>query len=635
MHKQTVPDITLQNPKVELGKETRKEILAALKNIKTQLSAAKHRESTAADVAADVIASGGGPLAAAKEALAFKADKAKSNLKRRLDPLNIIHRMTGGSKLATTLAGKLMGRSEKSIRSAAGLQAREEAQDVETPSMLPEPTRATPVEDTDLPGASAVDREKALDLFDRIAKAVALIALRVTDIAVKMGATENYKKDKTGRFHGAGGRYASSSDVALQQQQTNYLKELSETAFRSEKDEEKADELLGRLVKNSDQSAAALDAMRDANAESQYEKRFAKTTATQVTGSGKAKEDDKTGGWLSKLLSTLMGAGMGLVGSIGGTFLKAGKFIGSLIMSAISGVGAKIVAFIQSGLSLLGRAGSAIKEGALGAFDATKKTAGKIVDFGKSILGIPKTPEVAVPPTTAPTPKAPSAGTSAATKIPKASIKDVVKSTGAKMMGKLTGGVAKSLPFVGAAVGGAMALKSLLDGDKTQAAIDAGAAAASLTGVGGMAALPVTMAATLANEAYKQMYGIDPLSDELKDSRLPEIASAAADYVKEYLTPKASLAETAAPTVEPTAPAMTPKVSEMPPPAPTTGAGLLDSAELRAGGGLQQAAPTVGPNITNLKTNNIHSTTIQQSMASPRSGESSYLRYVNQDFVPA
>jgi hypothetical protein len=634
MHKQNVPDITLQNPKVELGKETRKEILAALKNIKTQLSAARHRESTAADVAADVLASGGGPLSAAKEALAFKADKAKANIKRRLDPLNIIHRMTGGSKLATTLAGKLMGRSEKSIRSAAGLQAREEAQ-VDAPEMIPEPTRATPVSDESLPGASAVDREKALDLFDRIAKAVALIALRVTDISVKMGATEPYKKDKAGRFHGAGGKFVSTSQVELQQQQANYLKELSETAFRSEKDEEKADELLSKLVKNSDTQADALEAMHDANAEAQYEKRFAKTTATQVTGSGKSKEEDTTGSWLSKLLATLMGAGMGLVGSIGSTFLKAGKFIGNLIMSAISGVGAKIVAFIQSGLSLLGRAGSAVKEGALGAFDATKKTAGKIVDFGKSVLGIPKTPDASTPPTTTPTPKTPSGSTSGATKIPKASIKDVVKSTGAKMMGKLAGGVAKSLPFVGAAVGGAMALKSLLDGDKTQAAIDAGAAAASLTGVGGVAALPVTMAATLANEAYKQMYGIDPLSDELKDSRLPEIASAAAEYVKEYLTPNASLAGTETPAMQPTAPAMAPKVSEVPPPAPTTGAGLLDSAELRATGGLQQQGPTVGPNITNMKTNNIHSTTIQQSMANPRSGESSYLRYVNQDFVPA
>jgi hypothetical protein len=95
--------------KVELGQKTQKEILQALTKIKSEISEAKKRQKTATDVAADVIASGGGPFAAAKEALSFKASKAKAKIKDRFDPLNIINRATG-SKLATALAGRAMGR---------------------------------------------------------------------------------------------------------------------------------------------------------------------------------------------------------------------------------------------------------------------------------------------------------------------------------------------------------------------------------------------------------------------------------------------------------------------------------------------------------------------------------------------
>ena len=45
-------------PKVELGKETRKEILQALQNIKTQIAKPRFKENTASDVAADTLAGG-------------------------------------------------------------------------------------------------------------------------------------------------------------------------------------------------------------------------------------------------------------------------------------------------------------------------------------------------------------------------------------------------------------------------------------------------------------------------------------------------------------------------------------------------------------------------------------------------
>jgi hypothetical protein len=110
------------NQKVDLGKDTKKQILDALKNIRNQIVVSQHRENTMSDVAADALASGQSLAGAAKEALGFKKDKLKASFKRKFDPLNIVHRITGGSKLATVLAGKAMGRSEQSIRSAAGLQ---------------------------------------------------------------------------------------------------------------------------------------------------------------------------------------------------------------------------------------------------------------------------------------------------------------------------------------------------------------------------------------------------------------------------------------------------------------------------------------------------------------------------------
>jgi hypothetical protein len=109
-------------PKVELGKETKKEILAALRNIRSRIVESQQRENTMADVAAEHLAGGGSVKGAIGAAAGFKTRKIKTSIKKRFDPLNIVHRLTGGSKLATVLAGRIMGRSEQSIRSAAGLQ---------------------------------------------------------------------------------------------------------------------------------------------------------------------------------------------------------------------------------------------------------------------------------------------------------------------------------------------------------------------------------------------------------------------------------------------------------------------------------------------------------------------------------
>lgn len=151
-------------PKVELGKQTRKEILSALTNIRSQIVVSQRRETTASDVAADFIAGGGGLIGAAKAASAFKAKKLKTAFKRKFDPLNIIHRMTGGSKLATALAGRVMGRSEQSIRGAAGLTGGipEGMQEQSgSPTQFEGP-------DTGTTGATQISSAKSIDLFEKM-----------------------------------------------------------------------------------------------------------------------------------------------------------------------------------------------------------------------------------------------------------------------------------------------------------------------------------------------------------------------------------------------------------------------------------------------------------------------------------
>lgn len=147
---------------VELGKETRKEILAALKNIRSQIVVSQKRAATATDVAAEHLASGGGLFGAAGAAASFKANKAAKTLKRKFDPLNIVNRLTGGSKLATVLAGKIMGRSEKSIRSAAGLSGglALETEQAGSPTQFQRQDAGSP---------SALDAPKSITLLEKMA----------------------------------------------------------------------------------------------------------------------------------------------------------------------------------------------------------------------------------------------------------------------------------------------------------------------------------------------------------------------------------------------------------------------------------------------------------------------------------
>lgn len=77
---------------------------------------AKHiRSQSLSDVIAETIASGGGIGASVKKGISQKSAAGMMGVKQTFDPMNIAKFMTGGSKLAPALIGRLTGRSKKDI----------------------------------------------------------------------------------------------------------------------------------------------------------------------------------------------------------------------------------------------------------------------------------------------------------------------------------------------------------------------------------------------------------------------------------------------------------------------------------------------------------------------------------------
>lgn len=615
-----------QAPKVELGKETRKEILAALKNIKMQISTAKQRESTAPDVAADVLASGGGPFAAMKEALAFKSGKVKAGLKHHLDPLNIINRMTGGSKITTVLAGKLMGRSEKSIRSAAGLQPIMEGT---VPTLNTKDTDATPVSTS----PTQENSSRTLTLFEQIAKGVAFIANRVNGIAVKMGAIPETKVDNKGRLRDKStGRFVSG-DVARQEAaQTSLLNKLVAFATSEAKEDEKEN---------------------DAKVESDYEQKFKKITPTRVSDTNSSIESkSSSGGVFGWIWGLLKGAAMSFLGLVSGALLKSGKMIGGLLMEGLAATKFKIGEFLKYSWEGIKGTGGAIGKGA----SIVAKKAAAIGASALAMAGIkptePMTPvtEMATKAPAAPTSKvpaplnqAPAAPTTSPTRVSKLTPKEAIQKVASKVVGKTA---LKAIPFLGGAIGLGSALYQLSQGDLTQATIDAGMGMSSLTGIGAAPAFVGGIIGSLANAAYKEMYGVDPMSDPLFSQRLPELTDAAKTYVADQVIPKAEIVKSAnqlntekAPNImegsPQTIPTKTTMPSEVSSPAPTTGTMLQAHADFKAdiAGARGVESESMGANITNIRNNQVHSSMISQTIASPRSSESTFLRLVDRNYA--
>jgi len=119
---------------------------------------------------------GKGIFSALKEALVERRKEKTDALKKMFDPLNIIKSITGGSKLAGVLAGKLLGRSEEEIREQAGIE-----------SITPESPETVAKNPGEISG------------IGNLLKTLNVIAVRVDQIADSMGATP--KVNKMGRLY--------------------------------------------------------------------------------------------------------------------------------------------------------------------------------------------------------------------------------------------------------------------------------------------------------------------------------------------------------------------------------------------------------------------------------------------------
>lgn len=78
------------------------------------------RGRSLSNLIADKIASGQGIGKSIKSSISLKMQAKATGIKEKFDPLNIVRAMTGKSRLATAIAGRLMGRSRRDIQYFTG-----------------------------------------------------------------------------------------------------------------------------------------------------------------------------------------------------------------------------------------------------------------------------------------------------------------------------------------------------------------------------------------------------------------------------------------------------------------------------------------------------------------------------------
>lgn len=595
--------------KVELGQKTQKEILQALTKIKAEISEAKKRQKTAADVAADVIASGGGPFAAAKEALSFKASKAKAKIKDRFDPLNIINRATG-SKLATALAGRAMGRSEASIRSAAGLQKIEPT----VPSVAEE-VKDTTKEDHK---ATRVENEKIISSLDLIAKSTAFTAKKVSDIADKMGASKKFMTDSSGKLRDkATGQFASKAEAEAQKEQSKLLNNIWK-----------------QLELQTTITEKFQDHQKDNAAAERYKKEFSSRKAAIVKDKKPEMGKEEKGGllgFLGSLSPFLLTALAPLAAAIAPVLLTLAPLAPALALVATA---AKMVydrfgsfgeAFTMAKESVVGFGDTVVNTvKGIGTWITDSLTAGgdMIIDAGKSVVngvkslvGLGETPEQQ----RAQLEKEAAEGSGYAQRKLAKEIapQEKVESAASKLAPTIASGLGSSPQT-------AVTKQTIDDGSLKQQVMDALTGKQSPTGsVEDRAAVgKVTSAVSKAyKETYKDMQGKPLLSDPQLEKRLPGVVDATLKSLSGSL-----------PSVTPEVSSV-PKVSEVAPIAPRTGEMLTEAADFKADSSMAPVQQQATPVITSVKQSTINNNTIQQSIPNPRSSESSFMRVSTRDFA--
>lgn len=201
------------------------------------------------------------------------------------------------------------------------------------------------------------------------------------------------------------------------------------------------------------------------------------------------------------------------------------------------------------------------------------------------------------------------------------SIKATVKKLAGPIIAKGIGKTAlKSIPLVGAAVGGLFAIGRLLQGDTVGAGIEAASGLA-----GPITAIPLFLA-SVARDIYQGVYGVQPEADPEFASRFPEVQSAVKEVAAEVMAPQVEKKGTATGSPAAAQAAMTPKA--MPkvetgggnaPPTPTTPPASPESAPPYSGTppAATSAASSTGSSTASSKDTSATPPPISSSSGSP------------------
>jgi hypothetical protein len=491
-------------PIVNLGKETRRDIAGAIRELSRQFREQRDEKKTRsfADNIAHGIASGGSLSGSIQDAAGVAIEKRKDSFKKAIDPVQIVKRLTG-SKLATVLAGRALGRNPTKVRSIAD---------------IPEPFSPEQQGDSPMPyttpqeSPSQVGSEKNSGVFADMLKYMGLINLQVASIAKKLGA--NVGRNAKGQFNKMN---APQEKILADIQNQLILSHKEDKAYQqhdADLEEEQA-----KLLRQSDalqkhaleEAERAQDRLRGQGHPDE--------SPSQIAGHG--------------LITSMLGKGAGHKVEGSGIFGGLARFGGSALgiggALAAGGLALKAIRHpIKALKSMAGAAGKFLAH----PIETTKAAASAI----KTMAGI--APKAAAAAVGAVAPKAAEAITKApgvvskVAKGGKKAIGSLVTKLMPGMMKKYGGKLAGSLiPGIGTLIGAGMTVGSLLRGDW----IGAGLNAVGMIPYAGLATIP----AAIAREVYSDVYdGADPVTDPLRAQRMPELLASVREQVGNWISGK-------------------------------------------------------------------------------------------------
>lgn len=527
-----------------------------------------------ADVAAEHIAGGGSVGGSVKAAVGVKV----AQLKHKFDPLNIVKKVTGGSKLAVALAGKLTGRKTDTIRKFADLAPGEELPTGfgKSKGSLSEgsPSR--------MGGGGGGDQSETVGLLGQIASDVSKILGRLQQVAVDSHQSKQVVQEQ----------------LELDQKQVDSAKDTEQTS------PSRMDRLKGKA------------------------KEVLKDPGKAFSGLMKGIME-----FVSKFKVLFIG---GIILAIG-LLVTAGTMLYQQfdnLKLAFTDLKKSAVEMWDGVKQAFSDAGTWITKTATQFIDTIRNFFDNIIEYVQDVVfkltkGVfgekAKTPEEKKAELTE---KAKGGDERSQRKLDKmAESERPEKAAGAAE--KLSSGVTNTVPDADKAGAAEMIKSGSLNEDVVK----------SLGGKGDDQSGPITgspqrVAAgsalqKLTAQTYKETYGVGVSQDtpENRAKRLPVIVKEAAPALTKSLAGAAiggspQSVPAATPTIQP----VTPSPQSVPPPAPTTGSSMNQAAEEQKNAAAQPGGNSIVAPVTNVNHVNNNSQTVNQPMASPRSQESSYLR---------